>query len=217
MVQGIAEELKKQAEQRISSRFIMYVLDIHDSGVRNTLRVRRFGKSAASQKRIRARRITWIPRRSTIAQRSRSSTSTTSNMKCACTNNDTRSPTWKNLTEQQVKRGITCLVLQSGQRYRDQYMVVQTNHGGGSNTEKTEAYPEYKKCTVRKGRFDQSCPEPDAEQWSRWSSWTWSLSTRSFWVGFFVVAIMARVTITCFVSCTTTLPLHKPAQGDLLL
>ena len=30
MLQGITEEVKKQAEQRINSRFIMYVLGIHD-------------------------------------------------------------------------------------------------------------------------------------------------------------------------------------------
>ena len=38
MLQGIAEEVNKQAEQRISSRFITYVPDIHDLAL-NTQRV----------------------------------------------------------------------------------------------------------------------------------------------------------------------------------
>ena len=36
---------KKQAEQRISSRYIMYVLSIHDLALKNTHRGRRHGKS----------------------------------------------------------------------------------------------------------------------------------------------------------------------------
>ena len=52
MLQGI-EEVKKQAEQRISSRF-MNVLGIHDVALKNTQRGRRYGKSAESQKFKRA-------------------------------------------------------------------------------------------------------------------------------------------------------------------
>ena len=38
MLQGIAEEVNKQADQRISSRFITYVPDVHDLAL-NTQRV----------------------------------------------------------------------------------------------------------------------------------------------------------------------------------
>ena len=54
-VQGITEGVKKQAEQRISSRFIMYVLGVHDLILKKTQRGRRNGKSAESQKLKRAR------------------------------------------------------------------------------------------------------------------------------------------------------------------
>ena len=55
MLQGITEGVKKQAEQRISSRFIMYVPVVHDSALKKTESGRRDGKSAGSQKPKRAR------------------------------------------------------------------------------------------------------------------------------------------------------------------
>ena len=53
MLQGITEEVGKQAEQRISSRFIMYAPVIHDQALTKTPG-RRCGKSEASQKLNRA-------------------------------------------------------------------------------------------------------------------------------------------------------------------
>ena len=44
LLQCITEKVKKQAEQRISSRYIMYVLSIHDLALQNTHRGRRHGK-----------------------------------------------------------------------------------------------------------------------------------------------------------------------------
>ena len=55
MLQGLTKEVKKQAEQRISSRFIMYVLGIHKSALKNIQGSRRCGNSAESQKHTRAR------------------------------------------------------------------------------------------------------------------------------------------------------------------
>ena len=49
MLQGITEEVKKQAEQPINSRFV-YVPEIHDLGLENTQGGRRNGNSAGSQK-----------------------------------------------------------------------------------------------------------------------------------------------------------------------
>ena len=57
--------------------------------------------------RITKKEITWIPQRNTITERSWTATSTTNNAKCPRTNKDTRTPTWKNLTEQQMKRRCT--------------------------------------------------------------------------------------------------------------
>ena len=36
-------------------------------------------------------------------------------------------------------------------------------------------------CTVEKGNMTSHSLDPDAAQWSSWSSWTWSPSTRSSW------------------------------------
>ena len=55
MLQGITDEVKKQAEQRSSSRYIMYVPGIHDIALKNTQRSRRNGKSEESQKLQRAK------------------------------------------------------------------------------------------------------------------------------------------------------------------
>ena len=46
----VTEEVKKQAEQRINSRFIMYVLGIHKLALKKTQRGRRYAHSAESQK-----------------------------------------------------------------------------------------------------------------------------------------------------------------------
>ena len=53
--QGITEEVKKQAEQRINSRLIMYVPGIHTLALNNTQSDRRYGNSADSQKLKKAR------------------------------------------------------------------------------------------------------------------------------------------------------------------
>ena len=53
-LRGSTEEVKKQAEQRINSRFIMYVLGVHTSALKNIPRGRRCGHSSESQKLKRA-------------------------------------------------------------------------------------------------------------------------------------------------------------------
>ena len=98
------------------------------SSVEETQRGRRFGKSAESQN-TQEQEIAWIPRSSTLAERSWFATSKMSHIKCACTNKDLRSPIWKNLSELQMRPKDT---------------VVQTNQDGGSNTVKTNEHPEYK-------------------------------------------------------------------------
>ena len=66
--------------------------------------------------------------------------------------------------------------------YRDQYTVMQPNPGWSGNTAKTEEHTEYQQIVQWK-RWNLTChsQNPDAEQWSSWSPWTWSPSTRSSW------------------------------------
>ena len=55
MLQGLTVQVKKRAEQRSSSRFIMCVFGIHDSAFKKTQRGRRCGTSVDSRKLKRAR------------------------------------------------------------------------------------------------------------------------------------------------------------------
>ena len=69
MPQGITEDVKKQAGQRINSRFIMYVLGIHKSALKKTQRGRRFGNSAESQQLQRSRDSAKTHNYGTIVER----------------------------------------------------------------------------------------------------------------------------------------------------
>ena len=60
ILQGISEEVKKQAEQRINSRFIMYVSGVHNKALKNNQRRRLLGKSAESQK-LKKAKISCVP------------------------------------------------------------------------------------------------------------------------------------------------------------
>ena len=86
-------------------------------------------------------------------------------------------------------------VASSGERARskDQYKVVEPSKVRGSDTVLTE---EHFDGTVEKGNMTRQSSEPDVDQWSSWLSWTWSLSSKVFMVGFFVIANMAAITIT---------------------
>ena len=55
MLQVITEEVKKLAEQRINSRFIMYVPGVHNLALKNIQRGRRYGNSAESHQLKKAR------------------------------------------------------------------------------------------------------------------------------------------------------------------
>ena len=96
---------------------------------------RRYENSAESQKK----EITWIPQRNTITERSWTSTSTTNNAKCPRTNKDTRTPTWKNLTEQQMKRRCTSQMRQTLSRKKQRHRKKL------KNTLNTKKIPKKKK------------------------------------------------------------------------
>ena len=57
MLKSLTEEVKKQAEQRISSRYIMCVLGIHDLALKIPEGGRRYGKSGESQKTQKSKRL----------------------------------------------------------------------------------------------------------------------------------------------------------------
>ena len=57
MLQGITDQFRKQAEQRMSSRFIMNVPGICGSAEKNTQKGRRYGKSEQSQKLKKSKRL----------------------------------------------------------------------------------------------------------------------------------------------------------------
>ena len=78
-----------------------------------------------------------------------------SNIKCAGTNKDTRTPVWKRMTEQRWKRKNYVATPEERRSCRDQYTVVQPNQGGG-NTVKTKEHFEHKQLVVEKGKFDRS-------------------------------------------------------------
>ena len=96
MLQGTTDEVKKQAEPRINSRFTMYVPGIHNLAVKNIQRGRRYGHSAESQKLEKAKDELDVAK-NMMAERSWSATSRTSSVRCACTNEDTRCPTRGNI------------------------------------------------------------------------------------------------------------------------
>ena len=57
MLHGITEKVKKQAEQRNSSRYMMYVPGTDDSVLKKTQRGQRYGKTQQSQKLAGAKRL----------------------------------------------------------------------------------------------------------------------------------------------------------------
>ena len=120
MLQGITEEVKKQADQRIHSRIIMYVPGVDDLVVKNAQRGRRSGTSAKSHKLKRARDCLNSPRKNTTAERSWSATSRTSNIKCACTNKDTRSPDMEGFDRTASEKRNYVAALEEGAHCRDQ-------------------------------------------------------------------------------------------------
>ena len=131
MLQCITEEVKKQAERQIKSRFLMYVPGVHNLPLKITSKGSTFWTHCRTAKTQEKREMAGIPTRSRIAERSWSATSRTRSIKGACTKNDTGNPTWKNLTEQQVQPGSTSILLQSGAYCRGRYKVVQPCQGGG--------------------------------------------------------------------------------------
>ena len=80
MLQGITDEVWKQAEQRISSRFIVYALGFYDLAFTVPRRTDAMG-NLQNRPNSKKEYITWIARTGTLAERSWSAPSLTSNIK----------------------------------------------------------------------------------------------------------------------------------------
>ena len=109
LLQDITDEVRRQAEQRTSSRFhhvtSLFFFDL-------ALKITRRSRRCANLKKKKT--MTWIPRTSTIAERPWSVYR--ADEQCQKRHARTRihrNPTWKNLTEKTKRKGrITSLLLQ---------------------------------------------------------------------------------------------------------
>ena len=134
MLQGMTEEVKKQAEQRTKRRFIMDVLGIHNLALFSCFiachaapcayvswtKKKEYSKAGVMEtlqnhENSRKLEITWIPRISIIEERSWSATSRTSSIKCACTNKGYAQSGMEEFDRvANAKKGFTLLLLQGG-------------------------------------------------------------------------------------------------------
>ena len=175
MLQGITDEAKKQAEQRISSRYIMYVLGFCDLALKipngpDAMVNLKIGKTT--------QKITWIPRRSILAKRSWSVASMKSKTKSACMNKDTRRPMWKKLTKYCGKGRVVQLLLKNG--------VTEITARSCNPIKEEAATPRKPKNTLqhvlwKRENLTSHSQNPHAERRSSWSSWTWLFPARSSW------------------------------------
>ena len=97
-------------------------------------------------------RITWIQQRTAITARSWRATSRTSSNKCACMNKDTCNPTWKNSTVANFEKELRRFFYRTGLLQKSTRIVQW-----------------------KRENMTRQASEPDAAQWSSWSSWTWDL------------------------------------------
>ena len=95
---GITEEVQKQEEQRMNSRFIIYVPVIDKLALTNTQTSRLYGHSADSSPK-KARDYFDSAKKRSCAKRLWCTTSRTCSIKCACTFKDTRNFRSKTLTD----------------------------------------------------------------------------------------------------------------------
>ena len=143
MAQGLTEEAKKQAEQRISSPFIMYVLCIHDLASKKTKSGRHCGKPTESQQLKRAKDDLDSAQKhncGTIVDRYFEDEQFQKRMH---EQGYTQSEV-EEFDREALKRK-NYVATHGERRYcRDQHKVVQSNQGGGSDTVKTKCHPGHK-------------------------------------------------------------------------
>ena len=99
MLQGISEEVTKQAEQRINSRFIKYVRGILKLALKITQVGRRYGNSAEPEKHKNCKRLLGFRKEAQI-HNDRGAPPRGRAAPCVhAQEKDTRNPTWKKLTQ----------------------------------------------------------------------------------------------------------------------
>ena len=205
ILQGITAEVTKQARQRINDRFIMCVPGVHKWAWKNIQRGRPYGNSATSRTLKKARDYLGSAR-NWITVQSRSATSRPRSTK----EQGTRNPTW------QMKKWT--YVAPSYGRLIQSHTTLSRKR---QRYQKDQRTPWIRpSCTVEKESMTKQATEPGSERWSSWSSWAWSLSSRSSWWDYSSSSQTWRQSewpTTSDVSATRLD--HKettPAQGDLL-
>ena len=206
----LTEEVKKQAEQRINSRFTMYVLWAHKLALKNTQRCRRDGNSAASQN-SEGHETTWLPRRNIIAERSWSATS----RKRACTNKDTRSPDMEEFDRIASAKRSDVAALGKGR-------IAGTNTRSYNPIKEEAATPLRPKNTFKtnkmysgKGRkLDQSISRTRCRTVVIVVIMDMVTFDKVFLVGFLVFATMATITTIYLICCPSTRP-EQNAENKL--
>ena len=88
---------------------------------------------------------------------------------------ETRNPTWKILTEWQMKNGRT-----SHYRKLEQSRTTLSRRWQRYRKDRRTPWIQAS-TTVEKKNMTKQSSEPDAEQWSSWSSSTWLRSSRCLW------------------------------------
>ena len=138
---ALPQKSRRRQRNESTDRFIMFVPGVHTCALKNIQRCH--GHSAESQKFARKPEIFWVAPENWIPEQSWSATSRMSSTTCACTNKDTRNPTWRAF-DRMASETWTSVELSYGRAYyRSWYNVVQPHQGGGSDTIKAKEHPEY--------------------------------------------------------------------------
>ena len=159
----------------------------------------------------RKQEITWAPQEIWVTEQSRSATSRPRSTK----EQGTRNPTWKNLTEWQMKKWN--YVAPSYERLVQSHTSLSRRR---QRYQKDQRTPWVRpSCTVERESMTREASEPGSERWSSWSSWAWSLSSRFSWWDSSSSQTWRQFEGPTTPDLSATRLDHKettPAQGDLL-
>ena len=184
MLQCITEEVKKQAERQIKSRFIMYVPGVHNLPLKITSKGSTFWTHCRIAKTQESER--WLGFRQEAELR----------------NDRGAPPRGREVSKVHARKMIQAIrrgrIWQNSKcnwkvrRFFCRVGLLQRPMQGGttlprrrqrSDPVKTEAQSWIQTILAQWKRENvaRQCPVPDAEQWSSLVSWTWSPSTQSSW------------------------------------
>ena len=169
MLQGITDEVKKQAEQRIS-RYIMWVSGIHD------LVLKILTGSDAMDNLKNAQKLKWTENYS--AHQHNCGAIVDSYLNDEQYQNGMQEQGYTQTKMKQFDRRVV------ERKNYEKGLTTETNTWSCNPTKEEAATPCGPKniCVQwKKENFTKSRCRTVVIVWPSWSSWTWSLSTRSFW------------------------------------